>query len=404
MNNSMEPGCVKTKRLAFVLLLSLFVATVGISYSPQLFTDSSNEPKRLMTISQLDEPITITTNAELAQQSSSGVGTRSDPYIIEGKRINALYCLTIQNTTAFFIIRDSEFIYYPPGRGGIHVVRFINVQHGTIEDCYVRGGEVGISLSNSNDCTIINCITFEAYDGILIDSSDNCTVVDCNSFGNTIGAMLVNSDLCNIINNSLYSNTERGVHIEVLCEDNIIAGNQIGWNRNLNAIDNGVNTAFDDGIVFGNAWSDYNASEEYIIPGSGDSTDSFASRLIDTTAPIVVGLYDTVVDVESSEKTITWTASDTFNHQYQLSINDEITETGIWDGRSITISFNDLAVGTYDFILYVIDGAGNVGTDAVTVSVVSFILGGIGTELVMLASGVTVVSFIVIILIIKRFP
>ena len=400
---------MKTKRLAFILLLSLFVATVSFSYAPPMFTDYSNEPNRLMTISQLDEPIIITNNAELAQQSISGVGTRSDPYIIEGKRINALefppqYCLTIQDTTAFFVVRDSEFIYYPPERGGIHVVRFVNVQHGTIENCYVHGGEVGISFFNSTDCTIINCVTYEAYDGILLSSSDNCTVVDCNSFGNTIGAMLVNSDLCNIINNSLYSNTERGVHIEVLCEDNIIAGNEIGWNTNLNAIDNGVNTAYDDGVVFGNAWSDYNSSEEYTIQGSGDSADTFASLLIDTETPTVFGLLDVVLDVESNEKTITWIASDTFNHQYQVSIDGELAETGIWDGRSITISLSDLGVGIYNFLLHVIDGAGNIGTDEVTVSVISFILGGIGTELVMLASGVTVVCFIVIVLIIKRFP
>ncbi|MCJ7817634.1 MAG: hypothetical protein MUP60_02180, partial [Candidatus Thorarchaeota archaeon] len=153
---------MKTKRLTFILLLSLFVATVSFSYSPPLFTDYSIESKRLMTLSQLDEPIIITNNAELAQQSISGVGTRSDPYIVEGKRINSEFCLRIQDTTAFFVIRDSEFIYYPPERGGIHVVRFVNVQHGTIENCYVRGGEVGISFYNSTDCAIINCMTFEA--------------------------------------------------------------------------------------------------------------------------------------------------------------------------------------------------------------------------------------------------
>lgn len=395
---------MKNERLTFILLLSLFVVTVSFSYTPQVFTGNLIEPKQILSISQLDPPITITSNAELAQESSSGVGTRSDPYIIEGKRITDLYCLTIQDTTAFFIVRDSEFIYYPPGRGGMHVVRFINVQHGTIENCYVRGDEVGISFSNSIDCTIISCVTYEAYNGIYLDSSTNCTVVDSSSFGNSIGVMIVNSDFCKIINNALYSNTERGVHIEVFCEDNIIAGNEIGWNTILNAIDNGVNTAFDDGIVFGNAWSDFNSSEEYAISGSGDSTDYFASLLVDTTSPVVAGLYDVVLDVESNDKTITWSATDSFNHQYQLSIDGVITETEIWDGRSITISLNNLAVGNYHFILYVIDGAGNVGTDAITVSVVSFILGGIGTELVMLASGVTVVTFIVIILIIKRFP
>jgi hypothetical protein len=99
---------------------------------------------------------------------------------------------------------------------------------------------------------------------------------------------------------------------------------------------------------------------------------------------------------------MTWTASDEFHFQYSIYVNDEFADGGIWDGRSVSFSLDYLTVGTYSIVLNVTDGAGNVGSDEVVVSVISFILGGIGTELVMLASGVTVVCFLVIILVIKR--
>ena len=146
---------MKTKKLAFILLLSLFISTASFSSATFSSIGSHSIPNRLMITSQEDiSMIMITNNLELAEQSSSGVGTRSDPYIIEGLSINARYCLLITGTTAFFTIRDSEFIDYPSSRGGGAVVTLDQVSHGTIENCYVRGGEIAISISRSTDCSI----------------------------------------------------------------------------------------------------------------------------------------------------------------------------------------------------------------------------------------------------------
>jgi len=353
-----------------------------------------------MTSSQLDDPIQITNNAELAEQSSSGVGTRSDPYIIEDKMIDSAYSIQVSGTSAFFVIRDSEFVHYPGTRP---VIEFVNVENGIIENCYVRGGNVGISFRDVTDCSIINCVTYDAFDGILIDNSNNCTVANCSIFGNTYGVISVNADYCDIINNSLYSNTNIGLQLEPFCENNTVAGNNFGWNRFMNLADYGANNVFDDGVV-GNAWSDYNSSEDYIIPGTGGSTDFFATLLTDTVNPTLFGRLDTVVDVESNEEVLTWMATDDFHYQYHISIDGDLVEDGMWDGRPITYDVSNLGVGTYFVNITVIDAVGNADTDEVTVSVISFILGGIGTELVMIASGVTVVCFVVIILIIKRLP
>jgi hypothetical protein len=215
--------------------------------------------------------------------------------------------------------------------------------------------------------------------------------------------MIFSSDSCNIINNSIYANSQRGVHIEVFSENNTIYGNSIGWNNDQNAIDDGENTMFSDGINTGNRWADLDIGEEYLIPGSANSLDPFPSLLSDPTTPVVWGVSDIVLDVESNGDEIIWRAEDEFHSHYHVYVDARIEAEGVWDGNEITFSLEDLSLGTHTINLNVTDAAGNVGSDEVIVSIISFILGGIGTEYVMIASGVTLAVFVVIIFIVKRY-
>ncbi len=396
---------MKGKLLAFLLILSLFVTVVGIGNLAHLYVDKPNEPTRILNTSQTDSRIVIYNNVELAEQSSAGVGTRSDPYIIEGKTINSsINCISIYDTTAFFVIRDSEFILEESESeyGERSAISFLHVEHGTIENCYIRGGNVAIDFQGVTDCSIINSRVYDAYNGILLDSSNNCTVVNCSIFGNNIGVMIITSYFCNIITSSIYSNSQQGVYVSAFSENNTIAGNTIGWNSFLNAQDNGVNTTFTDGIRSGNEWSNYNPSENYTLPGTASSIDAFATQLTDSVSPTINEAADLMIEVDIDGNTITWFPSDRFHFIYQIFENSVAVDIGIWDGRSITFSLDGINAGTYIFSITVVDGAGNLARDEVIVSVMSFILGGIGTELVMLASGVTVVIFLLLIVIIKK--
>ena len=399
----MERECVKGKLLTLVLILALLIATASMTSPTHSMNNQSIDSSQSFSQSQSDDAIEINGNPELAQMSSSGVGTRSDPYIIEGKTIHSVYCLTIRDTTAFFVIRNSEFIDISGGQVDSLVIRLESVAHGTIENCVVNGGDVGITITNSRDCTVINSEIYEAYTGISLDSSTNSTILENNIFRNSIGMMVINSDFCSVINNSLYSNSERGLHVEVFCDYNIVAGNSIGWNTIVNAIDNGANTTYNDGIISGNEWSDYNSSEAYTIQGIGGSIDISASLLTDTEAPIVHDVADKILDIEDNGNTITWSGSDRFHLRYQIYLNDDL-EDRTWDGRNLTVSLYGLRIGIHTYLLNVTDGAGNTQTSEVVVTVISFILGGIGTELVMLASGVTVAVFLIVVLIIKKLP
>ncbi len=389
---------MKGKLLAFLIVLSLLVTVVSVRDPAHSLVDEPRGPTRIFNTSQTDSQIIISNNIELAEHSSAGVGTRNDPYIIEGKTINASNCVNIYDTTAFFVIRDSEF------HGETSSIRLFRVDHGIIENCYVRGGDAAIEIRGSTDCSIINSIVYDAYNGIMIDSSDDITIANCSIFGNNLGVMIITSDFCNIIGSSIYSNGQQGMYLSIYSENNTIAGNYIGWNSFQNAQDNGVNTTFTDGIRFGNEWSDYNTTENYTIPGSGNSIDTFATQLTDSVRPIINDVSDLLIEVDIDGNTITWLPSDRFHFSYGISLNNIIVDSGIWNGNVITFSLDGLDIGTHSIIIIVIDGAGNTAGDEVIVSVMSFILGGIGTELVMLASGVTVVIFLLLIIIIKKLP
>ncbi len=397
---------MKSKLLAFILILSLFVTVASIGHPVHSFAEEAKGPTRILNTSQTDSQIVISSNAELAEQSSAGVGTRNDPYIIEGKIINASTCVNIYDTTAFFVVRDSEFIHDESEEvyGETPSIRLFQVENGIIENCHIRGGDVAIQIRESTDCSIINSRVYDAHNGIVLDSSDNNTIVNCSIFGNSIGVMIITSNFCNIIGSSIYSNNQQGVYVSVFSENNTIAGNSIGWNSFLNARDNGVNTTFTDGINFGNEWSNYNPSENYTVPGSANSIDPFATQLTDSERPTINEVADLIIEFDIDGNTITWFPSDRFHLIYQIFLNNYPMEIGIWDGRSITFSLDGLDIGTQTVLIHVIDGAGNVARDEIVVSVMSFILGGIGTELVMLASGVTVAIFLLLIIIIKKLP
>jgi hypothetical protein len=193
------------------------------------------------------------------------------------------------------------------------------------------------------------------------------------------------------------------------CHNNTVYGNSIGWNNEYRGIEQNVSdwgedNHFDDGVSIGNAWTDFNGTVPYVTSGPGGGRDSFPELLEDTEDPVVIGPADTAIDIEIAGNTLTWFAFDEFPTYYSIQIDErDPDEGGYWNGGSITIDLGTILIeGTYRYNLTVYDVAGNTVTDEVIVTVVSFILGGIGTELVMVASGFTVVIFLSVILIIKR--
>lgn len=390
----------------FFVVIMVMSATLPVSSSIQssyVKTTQTRDfaPSQYITSS----PINISSISDFVAWSATGVGSRAEPYVIRDLAISSNdTCISVENTTAYFIIYNCIL----ESEWG-DAIRFDNVVNGQVILCEIIDSGGGIYIANSRDCAVSNTSIYGTGHGIDIFDSSNCTITFSRLVRNNSGLYIVDSNYCRIINNSIYSNINRGVFFNSGTHNNTIYGNSIGWNSPLmgtdqNVHDLGRDNYFDDGVSIGNAWTDFNGTTPYRVQGGNGSIDSFPELLEDTENPVVIGPLDTVIDIETSGNTLTWTASDEFPNEYTIQINDNSPEVGgFWNGGSVTFELDSPVVeGTYRYKITFYDAARNRASDEVHVTYVSFIIGGIGTELVMVASGFTVVIFLVIILIIKR--
>jgi parallel beta-helix repeat protein len=353
---------------------------------------------------QTAEQIVIRSNSDFALFGATGVGTPSDPYRFENLAITAnLTCIDVEGTTAHFVISNCKL----ESNGIFGGILFTDVENGRVENCEIINAANGVTIIDSLDIGVENTTIHSSDSGVYLDRVSNSTVIGCTTFYNYQGIVLERTDHCQIRDNTIYGNWQYGIEIALFSHNNSVYGNSIGWNDvtneiRYNAIDTGEDNYFDDNVSVGNYWSDFNESESYVITGTANSRDSFAQLLEDNVTPIIVPLYDTVVDVDIRGNTLTWLAYDLFPWSYVIAENAQNRIFSVWLGGEITMSLDHLAVGIHTITITVTDGEGNFASDEILVSVVSFILGGIGTELVMIASGITVASFVIIVLLVKR--
>lgn len=353
---------------------------------------------------QRSEPISITSDSDFQSLGASGEGTLGNPYVFENLFINSTdSCVSITDTTSYFIIRNCKF---ETAITAIAIL-FNNVENGRVTGSQISGGATGVNFMDSQNCIVTETTIYGCWNAIYLERASSCYVYDCTIFRNQRGFFFDSTEFCSITNNTIYSNIMWGVEVTEQSYNNTLYGNRFGWNdasggTESNAIDNGEDNSFDDGIDVGNSWSDHNDSTTYLVPGSSGSIDSFPNLLEDNTPPMIEQHIDAVIDIETSGNTLTWLALDAFPAIYEVRENDGTPTASTWNGGPITIGLDHLPIGTHSIVVVVYDGAGNAASDSIYVTVVSFVLGGIGTELVMFASGITVVSFVIIILLLKK--
>ncbi|MHA1741637.1 MAG: NosD domain-containing protein [Candidatus Thorarchaeota archaeon] len=131
----------------------------------------------------------------------------------------------------------------------------------------------GVIVEASRNCVIRHSTIANNSRGALLSVSSGCTLRENIIITNDVGIELVQSNSCQVISNEIAQN-----RVGLLVESGS-CGNTIYWNsffyNNLNAKDNGVSNAWDDGVSRGNGWSDYAYGGMYAIPGSAGSVDRF---------------------------------------------------------------------------------------------------------------------------------
>jgi len=198
----------------------------------------------------ISSKIFIINDRDFERYNFPGIGTESDPYIIENYKINitsgsAIY---IYRTTKFFIIRDCII------HSDWNSIRIFNVGSGTAtiinNICYtnIRGIEINNSphsYINNNTCidgdiqivdsaniNIINntCINDNSY-GISIINSPGCTLLGNNCSNCQYGITSLLSTNVTLANNSL-SHNDIGIRLHnstnVILENNTINNNYYG--------------------------------------------------------------------------------------------------------------------------------------------------------------------------------
>jgi parallel beta-helix repeat protein len=396
---------VATSLIVLLFMLSTAGGLVA-TLSPSHLRSINVTPKGASSVAQYQtaEPIIIRGNSDFALFGATGVGTPSDPYRFENLAISTnLTCIDVEATTAYFVISNCRL----EANGVFGAILFTNVENGRVVNCEIIDATYGITVIDSVDISIENTTIYDLNYGIYLSRVSNSTIIGCTTFYNYRGIVLERTDHCQIRDNLIYANWQYGIEIALFSHNNSVYGNSIGWNdiineNRYNVIDTGEDNYFDDNVSIGNYWSDFNESESYVIPGAANSVDSFAQLLEDDVNPVLVPLYDTAIDVDRVGNSLTWLAFDVFPRSYVIAENAQNRIFSVWLGGEITMGLDHLAMGTHTITIIITDGAGNEASDEVLVSVVSFVLGGIGTELVMIASGLTVASFVIIIILSKK--
>ena len=385
-------------------------------------------------------PITITSNADFVSQGFPGSGTPEVPYVIAGYNITTTgACIFIQDTDAYFVIRDCLLTGGSSGKG----VRLDGVDHGEIrnnnisgiDDCgvYLRysmgntvvnntmsgnNNSVFIVFSSSNNTVVNNTISGSYRFGVFIGySSNNNTVVNNTISGNEEGVSVTSSSNNTVLNNTISGNNY-GVYLHTSSDNNLIYLNIIADNNNGNARDYGTGNHWNS-TATGNYWSDYAGTGVYHIPGSAESIDYYPFVFPrETTPPTIDHPADMDFEEGTTGNTIEWNPSDAHASHHVVYRNGTEVASDSWDGSSISVEVDGLGVGVYNYTIVVYDTSGNYASDTVFVTVLppasssittttdtttTTTTSGDVTDLVILFLGVGGIGVVIVVLILMKY-
>ena len=267
--------CLNLRLGTPIYIVSLFAILIlvapAILFVQQIPFTSSNISKKPFEVSGpkdsfipsyvIHDPIYITSNADFASEGFPGSGTSEDPFFIAGYSITATteHCIYIQNTDAYFVIRDCLL----KGEMSEDGIRFSGVVHGAIQNNTISGNFVGMSISSSSNNTIVdNTFSGNLYSGVRIGGSSNNTIENNTISGNYFGLHIMYSSNNAVVNNTISGNivgvkfyissnytlssnifVNNGIRIygnnledwkHTITSDNLVNGKPLGYFRNLN--------------------------------------------------------------------------------------------------------------------------------------------------------------------------
>ncbi len=354
-------------------------------------------------------PIVLDGDEGLRASGLPGSGTASDPFVIAGLRVESpTYCLRVSDTTEHVVVRRCLFRSY--GMNGSVAVLLLNVTNVVVEECTVIGGMSGLVLAGASGCTVRGCRMVDAQSGIWATGSSDCVFSGNAVYHNDVGVLVNTSSLCRLTHNRVYGNRVSGVALGPGTTAISVYDNMIGWNgrgrgptpTSWDATDDGVSNVWDDGVSRGNNWT-VAAGAVVPIRGSAGSADRFPSLLRDRDAPRLSSAPDLLFVEGSGYHSIAWAVDDPFVLTYRLGRDGAAVESGTLVSPSVNVTVSDLPRGRHYFSLTVVDAAGNAATGHITVTVLEDIFARIVSPYVLLASLLSVVCVVCVLVVVHRF-
>ncbi|MHA1961555.1 MAG: NosD domain-containing protein [Candidatus Thorarchaeota archaeon] len=318
-------------------------------------------------------PIIIRSEIDFIDRGFQGSGSSEDPFIIEDLMIDSdTSCVSIEDTTSHFIIRDCLLM----SDGGAAVI-LTNVYRGTIDQCVIVGGQYGISLKTVYGTIITNNTVHGSEVGIHLGIVYDCSIsdniitrclrgIEVTGFGSGSGAIFTG--------NKVYGNRMRGIDLADYTENNTLYTNLMGWNGGppsmyplTNADDDGANNHWDDNVSQGNSWSDYGGLGVYEVGGSSVSIDHFPSILTDNVQPAIEEAEDVLIQHGAAQSILSWVARDDFPNTYEIFVDGSEAESGTWLGNDIEFDLSSLTPQVYNITLSVSEYGGHTTLNSVIV-------------------------------------
>ncbi len=203
---------------AFVLLLifnsNLIFSVVNIKSES---IDDNNLDKKNLKFSKLSGKIHVENNwtATVSVGICTGLGTYSNPYVIEDLVINASgvgSCIWIQDTTEFFKIENCTLYNSGNDWDNVGILLGGNVDNGQLINNIIYNNFVGIFMDSCSNCTISgNTISNSNDSGMRIWYCNNNTISDNNMQGNDFGMDLNECNYNNVTGNVANNNGDSGI-------------------------------------------------------------------------------------------------------------------------------------------------------------------------------------------------
>ncbi len=236
-----------------------------------------------------------------------------------------------------------------------------------IEDSQVCGGVgTGVLLYEVEDWRVYRTrLVSHGVMGIIAGYCTGGVLADCFIANVSYGVHLFSLHDTLVTRNTIVDCTNVGIEVVYNAQSTRVFANRIGGNG-VDAVDNGINTAWDDGAHLGNAWGSYDGSGVYEVEGQAGSVDHYPTTLM--FADVQVSHVDDMeVEAWAPLDALVWEPQCEVPYWYQVYVDDALASEGSWDGGSVTVRLPGLPSGRHTVTFVAYDEHYNSVVDRVTV-------------------------------------